>query len=158
MYNIDRFFTKDPEAFSIAYIEYLSKILKNIDVIQIGRFIRSLLDAREHGSTIFFIGNGGSAATASHFANDLAIGTQSYEKPFRALSLTDNQAIVTAIANDSGYEEIFTRQLRILGKPGDVLVAISAEEAEHRPRPWTVSRKLLPPLCPPSTTPPSCAR
>ena len=126
MNNIDKFFTKDPVAFSTAYIKYLSDVLKGIDVNQISRFIKHLLDARERGATIFFIGNGGSAATASHFANDLAIGTQCYEKPFRALSLTDNQAIVTAIANDFGYDDIFTRQLRVLGKPGDVLVAISA--------------------------------
>lgn len=126
MNNIDKFFTKDPVAFSTAYIKYLSDVLKGIDVNQISRFINHLLDARERGATIFFIGNGGSAATASHFANDLAIGTQSYEKPFRALSLTDNQAIVTAIANDFGYGDIFTKQLRVLGKSGDVLVAISA--------------------------------
>ena len=74
----------------------------------------------------FFIGNGGSAATASHFANDIAIGTNSYEKPFRAVSLTDSNAIITAVGNDFGFEEIFVRQLRVLGRAGDVVVAISA--------------------------------
>ncbi|MEO5346972.1 MAG: SIS domain-containing protein [Magnetococcus sp. YQC-9] len=49
------------------------------------------------------MGNGGSAATASHFANDLSIGTNSYHKPMRALAITDNQAVITAIANDFGY-------------------------------------------------------
>lgn len=114
------------EAFASAYIEYLTRVLKGIDVKEIGRFVDTLLDARERGATIFFIGNGGSAATASHFANDLAIGTQSYEKPFRAISLTDNQAVITAVANDFGYEDIFARQLRVLGKPGDLVVGISA--------------------------------
>ncbi len=126
MNNIDRFFTLDPAAFASAYIDYLSEVLKGIDVSAISRFIQTLLDARDRDATVFFIGNGGSAATASHFANDLAIGTDSYDKPFRAVSLTDNQAIITAIANDFGYEEIFVRQLRILAKPGDVLVGISA--------------------------------
>lgn len=126
MNNLDRIFTKDPAAFAAAYLDYLSGVLKEIDTSAIGRFIQTLLDARERGAAIYFIGNGGSAATASHFANDLGIGTNSYDKPFRAVSLTDNQAIITAIGNDFGYEEIFVRQLRILGRPGDVVVGISA--------------------------------
>jgi D-sedoheptulose 7-phosphate isomerase len=126
MNNLDRIFTKDPAAFAEAYLDYLAKVLKEIDTGAIGRFIQTLLDARERGAAIYFIGNGGSAATASHFANDLGIGTNSYDKPFRAVSLTDNQAIITAIGNDFGYEEIFVRQLRILGRPGDVVVGISA--------------------------------
>lgn len=126
MNNLDRIFTKDPVAFAGAYLEYLSSVLKGIDTEKIGRFIQTLLDARDRGATIYFMGNGGSAATASHFANDLAIGTNSYIKPFRVVSLTDNQAIVTAVGNDFGYDEIFVRQLRVLGKAGDVVVGISA--------------------------------
>lgn len=126
MNNLDRIYTKDPVAFAGAYLEYLNKVLKGIDTRAIGQFIQTLLDVRERGATVYFIGNGGSAATASHFANDLAIGTNSYEKPFRVISLTDNQAIITALGNDFGYEEIFARQLRVLGKEGDVVVGISA--------------------------------
>ena len=72
------------------------------------------------------MGNGGSAATASHFANDIAIGSKSWSKPFRALSLVDNIPTLTAIANDDGYEEIFVQQLKVQMVPGDVVVAISA--------------------------------
>ena len=126
MNNLDRIFTKDPVDFAGAYLDYLTSVLKTIDTREIGQFIETLLDARERGATIYFIGNGGSAATASHFANDIAIGTNSYEKPFRAVSLTDSNAIITAVGNDFGYEEIFVRQLRVLGQPGDVVVAISA--------------------------------
>ncbi|MDO8313517.1 MAG: SIS domain-containing protein [Sideroxyarcus sp.] len=126
MNNLDRIFTKDPFAFARAYFEYLNSVLKGIDTAEVGRFIQTLLDARERGATIYFIGNGGSAATASHFANDLAIGTNSYDKPFRVISLTDNQAVITALGNDFGYEEIFARQLRVLGVAGDVVVGISA--------------------------------
>jgi D-sedoheptulose 7-phosphate isomerase len=126
MNNLDRIFTKDPVAFAEAYLEYLNSVLKGIDTGEIGRFIQTLLDARERGATIYFIGNGGSAATASHFANDLSIGTNSYDKPFRVISLTDNQAIITAVGNDFGYDEIFVRQLRVLGREGDVVVGISA--------------------------------
>lgn len=126
MNNIDKIFVKDSVEFSRRYIEYLIQILSKIDLQEISRFIECLLSARKSGATIYFIGNGGSAATASHFANDLAVGTGSYDLPFRVVSLTDNQAIITAIANDFGYEEVFERQLRILGKSGDLLVAISA--------------------------------
>lgn len=126
MNNIDRIFTTDPVAFAAAYLKYLQVVLQQVDTREIGRFVETLLDARKRGVTIFFIGNGGSAATASHFANDLSIGTNEYDHPFRAISLTDNIPIISAIGNDFGYEEIFVRQLRILGQRGDVLVAISA--------------------------------
>jgi D-sedoheptulose 7-phosphate isomerase len=126
MNNIDRFYSSDPVAFATSYLNYIGEVLKGIDVREIGRFVATLLEARERGATVFFIGNGGSAATASHFANDLAIGTDSYDKPFRVISLTDNQAIISAIGNDFGYQDVFVRQLRVLGKAGDVVVAISA--------------------------------
>jgi len=126
MNNIDRFFSKNIVNFSKAYLDYLSDVLRKIDLKEIEYFIDVLIDARERGATVYFIGNGGSAATASHFANDLAVGTNSYEKPLRAVSLTDNQAIITAIGNDFGYGEVFVRQLRVLGKSEDVVVGISA--------------------------------
>lgn len=126
MNNIDRFFTPDPSAFAKAYIQYLQSVLQRVDPAEIGAFIETLLDARRRGATVFFIGNGGSAATASHFANDLAFGANDYDQPFRVLSLTDNVPVLTALGNDFGYEEIFVRQLRVMGKPNDVLVAISA--------------------------------
>ena len=112
--------------YSKSYIDYLSTVLNNISLKDIEKFVEVLLEARERESSIFFIGNGGSAATASHFANDIAIGTRTYEKPFRAISLCDNQAVITAIANDDGYEKIFSQQLQVLLKKQDVVVAISA--------------------------------
>ena len=126
MNNLDRIFTSDPVSFADAYLGYLTEVLKGIDRNSIGKFAETLLDARERGASVFFIGNGGSASTASHFANDIAVGTNSYVKPFRAISLTDNQAIITAIGNDFGFDEIYSRQLQLLGKPGDIIVAISA--------------------------------
>ncbi len=124
--NLDRLYTEDAAAFAGRYLGYVQTVLQAIDAAQIGRFIEILLEARDRASTVFFIGNGGSAATASHFANDLAIGTNAYERPFRAISLTDNVAMLTAIGNDFGYEEIFVRQLRVLGRAGDLVVGISA--------------------------------
>jgi len=112
--------------YSKSYIDYLSSVLNNISLKDIEKFVEVLLEARERESSIFFIGNGGSAATASHFANDIAIGTRTFEKPFRAISLCDNQAVITAISNDDGYEKIFSQQLQVLLKKHDVVVAISA--------------------------------
>jgi D-sedoheptulose 7-phosphate isomerase len=126
MNNLDRIYSKDPVVFAKAYLGYLIEVIQTIDTKAVGQFIETLLDARARDANIYFIGNGGSAATSSHFANDIAIGTNSYTKPFRAVSLTDNQAVITAIANDFGYEDIFLRQLQVLGRKGDVLVAISA--------------------------------
>ena len=124
--NVDQFFTSDAATFAGEYLEYLKKILDGIDRAAVARFVDTLMDARSRGATVFFIGNGGSAATASHFANDLAIGSNDYDQPFRVLSLTDNVPVMTAIGNDFGYDEVFVRQLRVLGKKGDVLVGISA--------------------------------
>ena len=126
MNNIDRIFTQDSKAFASRYLGYLTSVLERIDVTQIAQFIETLLAARDRAATVFFMGNGGSAATASHFANDLAIGTNDYDKPFRALSLTDNVSVMTALGNDVGYDDIFVRQVRVLGRRGDVLVGISA--------------------------------
>ena len=128
MNNIDRIYSESLSLkdYSRSYIKYLASVLNNISLTDIEKFVEVLLEARERESSIFFIGNGGSAATASHFANDIAIGTRTYEKPFRVISLCDNQAVITAIANDDGYEKIFSQQLEVLLKKQDVVVAISA--------------------------------
>lgn len=124
--QIDHFFTTDAAAFARGYLGYLKQVLDGIAPDAVACFIATLLDARARGATVFFIGNGGSAATASHFANDLSIGTNEYEQPFRVISLTDNVPLITALGNDFGFDEIFVRQLRVLGREGDVLVGISA--------------------------------
>jgi len=114
------------EEYSKAYKKHLIAIIENISDSEISEFINILMKARKEKATVYFIGNGGSASTASHFVNDLAIGTKLLENPFRAVSLCDNQAVLTAIANDYGYEYIFSKQLSVLLKKGDVVVAISA--------------------------------
>lgn len=128
MNAIDEIFAKSatPEPFAKAYAGYLADLLKSLDFSKIAEFMEVVLEAREGGHRIFLIGNGGSAATASHFANDFSIGTRCPEKPFRAISLTDNVAAMTAIANDDGYDQVFIKQLEVLMEAGDVVVAISA--------------------------------
>jgi len=126
MNKIDGFFTESIEQFSKSYFSYLKEIFDKVDLLEIRSFIEILLAARESGATIFFVGNGGSASTASHFANDLAFGTNEYEKPFKAMSIVDNISVLTALGNDYGYDDIFIRQLKVYARKGDVLVGISA--------------------------------
>jgi len=86
-----------------------------------------LLACHQRGNTVFLLGNGGSAATASHFACDLAKGTRAYGLPaFRVIALNENMPLVTAWANDTWYERIFAEQLAALVRPDDVVVLISA--------------------------------
>jgi len=129
MNNIERIFNecKDVQGYAERYLGYVSELLKRVNIQSIASFIEELEHSRRTQGTVFFIGNGGSAATASHMANDIGLGpgtkdTQSY----RTLSLTDNIAKMTAIANDKGYDRLFVEQLKLHYRPGDKLVVISA--------------------------------
>lgn len=111
------------------YFTRLSDLFVLIDVDAISAFIDVLADTRLRGGTVFLAGNGGSAATCSHFANDLikACGSGSGStRPFKAVSLADNVALMTALANDDGFDTVFTGQMRNLFAAGDLLIAISA--------------------------------
>lgn len=109
------------------YVDYVGRLLNGLDFRAVEEFARILEEARRAGATVFLAGNGGSAATASHFANDLGLGTRAPgAPPLRAISLTDNVPVVTALANDRDYADIFVGQLAVLFRPGDVLVVISA--------------------------------
>ena len=109
------------------YCLYITDLLSKLDYAAINDVINCFCRARNDGSTIYFIGNGGSAATASHFSQDLGeIGRKAGKSHFRTLSLTDNVSFITAMGNDYGYDSIFTGQMSNLFKKSDVLVAISA--------------------------------
>lgn len=110
------------------YIDYINSSIRKINPDEIENLIKIIFNAYNTGENIFLIGNGGSAANASHFAQDLSKGTlnkNSDTKRIKALSLTDNIAYITALGNDEGYDSIFIQQLITFAKPGDVLIAIS---------------------------------
>jgi len=116
-----------PTDYARSYVVRLTEVLNQLDCDAVGQVISVFLKARASEATIFFLGNGGSAATASHFANDLGFcSSPEGNRPFRALSLTANNAFITCLANDIGYENVFSWQLRTLMRPGDVVVGISA--------------------------------
>lgn len=117
----------NPAEFAERYLKRLSELFGSLDTAAIADFAGHLDQARRAQQTIFLIGNGGSAATASHMANDLGLCPVGPSQPrFRAFALTDGVPIVTAVANDFGFVDIFRRQLEVHYRPGDYLVAISA--------------------------------
>jgi D-sedoheptulose 7-phosphate isomerase len=109
------------------YLEDLQRLLEQIDPAALERAVEHLRRARDAGATIYLAGNGGSAATATHVANDLGKATRrSGRRPIRVICLSDNVSWLTALANDEGYERVFAGQLENFASPGDVLIVISA--------------------------------
>ena len=109
------------------YWEDLAALSKALDSGRLRAAAELLLETQARGRVVYLVGNGGSAATASHFACDLAKGTRDGGGPtFKVIPLTDNVPLMTAWANDTAYDRIFAEQLRSLARPGDLLVAISA--------------------------------
>ena len=99
---------------------------QQLDLDAVGRIAQALESAEKNGKQVFVMGNGGSAATASHIATDWCKTAERNGKPvLRCMSLTDNVPFMTAIANDLGYEEVFARQLANYVQRGDVVVIIS---------------------------------
>lgn len=115
-----------PTAFAKGYLDRLRDVLARIDVAVIDSVVEALLAARADDRTIFVLGNGGSAATAAHLVNDLTGGMPTSSRRFRIFSLVDNAALLSAVANDQGYEHVFARQLEGVLRPSDVVIAISA--------------------------------
>ncbi len=109
-----------------AYLNGMVDAIRGADDNQLAACFDALWMAWEEDRTVFIIGNGGSASTASHMAMDLS--KQSHVpglKPLRAHALTDNVEALTAIANDFGYENVFAAQLRTHARPSDLLIVIS---------------------------------
>ncbi len=117
-------FTKD-------YVERLKSELDGLNLKALSKAAALLLKAHRNKKTIFIIGNGGSASTATHMAADLAKTVRGHQanfpwKGFRTVSLTDNTSLLTAWANDTGFENSFAGPLENLAFPGDLLIAISS--------------------------------
>ena len=134
MNNLDKLYQEkglDAFDFSKGYASYLITLLEKLDHSKIAECIKHLEEARQGDNTIFIIGNGGSASTASHIGNDFGLAVlkktnKSVNKSYRALALTDNISVISAIGNDSSYDNIFLDQLKVHFRKGDKLIAISA--------------------------------
>ena len=108
------------------YAASLSGVLQAFDWTPVAGLARALQRAWGQRRQVFLCGNGGSAANAIHLANDLIYGiSKENGAGIRATALPANQAIVTCLANDVGYEAIFSQQLSVLGSEGDILIVLS---------------------------------
>jgi D-sedoheptulose 7-phosphate isomerase len=117
--------------FAKNYLTGLKTLLDRLPLDDFELVTQAVEAAHVAGKQIFLIGNGGSAATASHMMNDLNKGTLGHKgdaawKRFRVIALTDNVSLMTAWANDTDYNHMFSEQLKNLAQPGDLLIAISA--------------------------------
>jgi len=117
----------DVQLIAANYLQSFKSLLNQIDMNALERIVQHLHKARDNGATIYVAGNGGSAATASHWVNDLGKATKTAGRaPMRVMSLSDNVSWLTALANDEGYQRVFSGQLENFARTGDVLIAISA--------------------------------
>ena len=110
-----------------AYISQLQAVLQRLSIADVRQSIDLVMETYRADRQIFVIGNGGSASTASHIANDLGKGASvPGVRRFRVISLTDNVATMTAWSNDVSYDDVFVEQLKNLVNPGDLVIGISA--------------------------------
>jgi len=125
-----RFPTSAYDAASGFYDDYVSELgraARSVDPAQLERAAAMLLQAYTTGGAVFACGNGGSASIANHLQCDHTKGIgNGTDLLARVVSLSSNVEVLTAVANDLGYEEVFTHQLRSQARPGDVLFAISS--------------------------------
>ncbi len=114
------------QGFLNTYIRNLQNLLSKVDVSLIEQVIYAIEKTIENKAQIYVLGNGGSSATASHMVNDLGVGLSRRKiRDFNISSLADNTPVITAIANDIGYENIFLAQLENKLAKDDVVIAIS---------------------------------
>lgn len=107
-------------------MERLREVLASLPFKHLATAVGLLIDASSTRKTVFVAGNGGSASTASHMACDLAKTVQTGFSPgLRIVSIADNAALMTALANDESFDEVFSRQIEMFGEEGDLLILIS---------------------------------
>jgi len=108
------------------YSSRLQMALQTADWSGVGRLAEELHDCWRNGRQVFICGNGGSAGNAMHLANDFLYGiSKTRGSGLRVNALPANSSVLTCLANDEGYDEIFSLQLAVQGRPGDVLIVLS---------------------------------
>ena len=130
MSEINKLATKNKSILNFAnsYFDNLINNFKNLDKSSILKLEKEFLDLRKKKSTLYVFGNGGGAATAMTMANDLGFDVlkKTNKETFKIVSLNDNSSVITAIANDTGYDNIFLNQLKIHFKKNDKILIFSA--------------------------------
>jgi D-sedoheptulose 7-phosphate isomerase len=109
-----------------SYFSTVQELINKVPFEAVDRVVEALVSANRAGQTVYICGNGGSASTATHFGCDLAKRPIVAGQPrYRVIPLTDNNALMTALSNDIGYEVVFSEQLIPLVRKGDILIGIS---------------------------------
>ena len=107
-------------------LETKQKILDDNEILQkVEKISRLIVNALQNDNKILFVGNGGSASDCDHLATEFVSKFYKDRHAFNAISLTSNNALITALSNDFGYDNAFSRQIEAIGKKGDVLIALS---------------------------------
>lgn len=132
------------ETYINQYFSEMETIIRNISRESIDRLIEILAGAWENGRTVFIMGNGGSASSATHFACDLSkVTVVEGKKRLRAISLNDNIPLMSAWINDNGFENLFSEQLNSLMREDDVLIGISVHGGSGKDKAGPWSQNLL---------------
>ena len=118
---------KNLKKHSLEYQGKLNDLFSQIDYDVLEKIVETIVEAYKNDKTIYVCGNGGSAATASHYQVDFGFFVRYFKKKrIKVRSLTDHSPLMTAIGNDNFYDEVFTQQMQDHFTEGDVLIAISA--------------------------------
>jgi D-sedoheptulose 7-phosphate isomerase len=108
------------------YVSNFKQSLESLDFNKIDKISELVILKSSNQNTIYIIGNGGSAALAEHMSTDMMFGTKASHPTIATICLSSNSSSLTATGNDINFESIFSRQLRNIGKKGDLLIVISA--------------------------------
>lgn len=116
--NSESIFFKD-------YINRIQQTLHRLDLAEIAKLKKALAECKRHDRRVFVCGNGGSAANAAHIANDLLYGSAANGIGLKVEALSANPSIMSCLANDIGYDQIFSHQLAVQGEKEDLLIVLS---------------------------------
>lgn len=111
--------------FQNSYIDLMKVNLEKAKQINLIPLYDELLKCRDRGGKVIAFGNGGSAANAAHFCTGISYVTRDWENPIKSICLNQDSILMTSLANDHGYENIFVKQLQVLAHPDDLVVAFS---------------------------------
>ena len=117
--------SQDFNGFLARYLDYYTEILGQLREQDFTPVLEALLEAHQQDKKIIIMGNGGSAANANHLSTGLSYITRTWERPLRSISLSNDALLITSLANDFSFADIFYRQLQVHLQPGDVVIALS---------------------------------
>jgi D-sedoheptulose 7-phosphate isomerase len=118
--------TNEQLEFAENYFAKLIAFRNSLDMSKLLEVANLIIRTSRDGGRVYIAGNGGSCSLAEHFVTDLGVGSLGSGRPVQAISLTSNNSVVTATANDYNYSEIFSRQLKLYARADDVLIVISS--------------------------------